>query len=149
MRWLLAHFFLFFIVVRELFEVVGILLVTHNGLGDSLVDCVRHVMGKVPPNVKVLSVLADDDPQSKADEGMKLMAQLDAGEGVLVLSDLIGATPCNIGRRLLQPGRVVGVTGVNLPMLLRAVCDSHKPLVEVAQRALEGGRDCIVSMDTD
>ena len=128
---------------------VGILLITHNGLGDSLVDCVRHVMGNVSPNLKVLSILADDDPQRKEDEGLDLMAQLDTGEGVLVLSDLIGATPCNIGRRLFQSGRAVGVSGVNLPMLLRVVGDSNKPLAEVAQRALEGGRECIVFMDTD
>ena len=128
---------------------IGILLITHNGLGDSLVDCVRHVMGNVSPNLKVLSILADDDPQRKEDEGLELMAQLDTGEGVLVLSDLIGATPCNIGRRLFQTGRAIGVAGVNLPMLLRAVCDSHKPLAEVAQRALKGGRECIVLMDTD
>lgn len=128
---------------------IGILLITHNGLGDSLVDCVRHVMGDVSLNLKVLSVLADDDPQRKEEEGRALIAQLDTGEGVLMLSDLIGATPCNIGRRLFQPGRAVGVAGVNLPMLLRAVCDSHKPLAEVAQRALKGGRECIVLMDTD
>ena len=128
---------------------IGILLITHNGLGDSLVDCVRHVMGDVSLNLKVLSVMADDDPQRKEEEGRKLMAQLDTGEGVLMLSDLIGATPCNIGRRLSLPGRVVGVAGVNLPMLLRAVCYRHKPLAEVAQKALEGGRECIVSMDTD
>ncbi len=128
---------------------VGILLITHNGLGDSLVDCVRHVMGNVSPNLKVLSILADDDPQRKEDEGLELMAQLDTGEGVLVLSDLIGATPCNIGRRLFQTGRAIGVAGVNLPMLLRAVGDSRKPLAEVAQRALEGGRECIVLMDGD
>jgi len=129
--------------------VIGILLITHNGLGDSLVDCVRHVMGNVSPNLKVLSILADDDPQRKEDEGLELMAQLDTGEGVLVLSDLIGATPCNIGRRLFQTGRAIGVAGVNLPMLLRAVGDSLKPLAEVAQRALEGGRECIVLMDGD
>lgn len=128
---------------------IGILLITHNGLGDSLVDCVRHVIGDVSPNLKVLSILADDDPQGKEDEGLKLMAQLDTGEGVLVLSDLIGATPCNIGRRLFQTGRAVGVTGVNLPMLLRAVCNSHKPLAESAQKALEVGRECIVLMDSD
>ncbi len=44
---------------------IGILIVTHNGLGDSLVDCVQHVMGTVPPNLKVLSVLADDDLNQK------------------------------------------------------------------------------------
>ena len=128
---------------------IGILLITHNGLGDSLVDCVRHVMGNASPNLKVLSILADDDPQRKEGEGLELMAQLDTGEGVLVLSDLIGATPCNIGRRLFQTGRAIGVAGVNLPMLLRAVGDSRKPLAEVAQRALEGGRECIVLMDGD
>lgn len=128
---------------------VGILLITHNGLGDSLVDCVRHVMGDVSPNLRVLSVLADDDPQRKEEEGRELMAQLDTGEGVLVLSDLCGATPFNIGRRMFQLGRAAGVTGVNLPMLLRAICYSHRPLAEVARKALEGGRECIVLMDAD
>ncbi|CAH1388074.1 PTS sugar transporter subunit IIA [Candidatus Nitrotoga sp. M5] len=128
---------------------IGILLITHNGLGDSMVDCVRHVIGDAPPNLKVLSILADDDPHRKEEEGRALMAQLDTGKGVLVLSDLIGATPSNIGRRLFQSGQAVGVAGVNLPMLLRAVCNSHKPLAEVAQKALEVGRECIVLMDTD
>ena len=48
---------------------VGILLVTHNGLGDSLVDCVKHVLGVVPSKLKVLSVLADEDPQQKLAQG--------------------------------------------------------------------------------
>ena len=111
-------------------------------------DCVRHVLGSVPPNLKVLSVLADDDPQRKEDEARALIAQLDTGEGVLLLSDLFGATPCNIARRLYQPGRVEGVAGVNLPMLLRAVCYSNKPLAEVAQKALEGGRELYSSQLT-
>jgi len=128
---------------------IGILLVTHNGLGDSLVDCVRHVLGSVPPNLKVLSVLADDDPQRKEDEARALIAQLDTGEGVLLLSDLFGATPSNIARRLYQPGRVEGVAGVNLPMLLRAVCYSGKPLAEVAQKSLESGRNCVLTINSE
>jgi PTS system ascorbate-specific IIA component len=129
--------------------VLGILLITHNGLGDSLVDCVRHVMGSAPPNIKVLSVLADDDPQSKEDEARALIAQLDTGDGVLLLSDLFGATPCNIARQLHQPGRVEGVSGVNLPMLLRAVCHSNKSLAEAVQKALESGRNCILTINSD
>ena len=128
---------------------IGILLLTHNGLGDSLVDCVRHVLGNVPANLKVMPVLADDDPQRKEEEGRALIAQLDTGNGVLLLSDMFGATPCNIARRLYQPGRVEGVCGVNLPMLLRAVCYSNQPLAEVMQKALESGRTCILSMDSD
>jgi PTS system mannose-specific IIA component len=129
--------------------VIGILIVAHNGLGDSLVDCVRHVLGNTPPNIRVLSVLADDDPQSKEDEGRALIAQLDSGDGVLLLTDLYGSTPSNIARRLHQPGRVEGLSGVNLPMLLRAACNSGLPLAEVAQKALETGRGCIVPDDSD
>ncbi len=124
----------------------GILLVTHNGLGDSLVDCVRHVLGEVPPNLKVLSVLAGDDPQRKLVEGQALIKQLDTGGGVLILADVFGATPSNIGRQLCHAERVMGVAGVNLPMLLRVVCSPAKTLPELAKIAVEGGRECIVQM---
>jgi len=126
--------------------VAGILLVTHNGLGDSLVDCVRHVLGEVPPNLKVLSVLAGDDPQRKLVEGQALIKQLDTGGGVLILADVFGATPSNIGRQLCHAERVMGVAGVNLPMLLRVVCSPAKTLPELAKIAVEGGRECIVQM---
>jgi len=126
--------------------VAGILLVTHNGLGDSFVDCVKHVLGKVPPNLKVLSVLAGDDPQLKLVEGQALIKQLDTGGGVLILADVFGATPSNIGRQLCHAERVTGVAGLNLPMLLRVVFSPDKPLPELAQIAVEGGRECIVKM---
>ncbi|MEO6975195.1 MAG: PTS fructose transporter subunit IIA [Gallionella sp.] len=124
----------------------GILLVTHNGLGDSFVDCVKHVLGEVPPNLKALSVLASDDPQLKLVEGQTLIKQLDTGGGVLILADVFGATPSNIGRQLCHAERVIGVAGVNLPMLLRVVCSPEKPLPELAEIAVEGGRECIVRM---
>jgi PTS system ascorbate-specific IIA component len=126
--------------------VAGILLVTHNGLGDSFVDCVKHVLGEVPPNLKVLSVLASDDPQLKLVEGQALIKQLDMGGGVLILADVFGATPSNIGRQLCHAERVIGVAGLNLPMLLRVVCSPDKPLPELAETAIEGGRECIVRM---
>ena len=124
----------------------GILLVTHNGLGDSFVDCVKHVLGEVPPNLKVLSVLAGDDPQLKLAEGKALIKQLDTGGGVLILADVFGATPSNIGRQLCQAEHVSGVAGLNLPMLLRVVCSPGKTLPELAKIAVEGGRECIVQM---
>ena len=124
----------------------GILLVTHNGLGDSFVDCVRHVLGEVPPNLKVLSVLAGDDPQQKLLEGQALIKQLDTGGGVLLLADVFGATPSNIGRQLCHAERVTGVAGLNLPMLLRVVCSPDKTLPELAELAVDGGRECIVRM---
>ena len=128
---------------------VGILLVTHNGLGDSFVDCVRHVLGEVPRNLKVLTVLAGDDPQLKLVEGQALIKQLDTGGGVLVLSDVFGATPSNIARQLCHAENVMGVAGVNLPMLLRTVCSSGNTLPELAQIAIEGGRECIVYIGSE
>jgi PTS system mannose-specific IIA component len=126
--------------------VAGILLVTHNGLGDSFVDCVKHVLGEVPSNLKVLSVLASDDPLLKLVEGQMLIKQLDTSDGVLILADVFGATPSNIGRQLCHAERVIGVAGVNLPMLLRVVCSPEKPLPELAEIAVDGGRECIVRM---
>lgn len=132
---------------HEEFELVGILLVTHNGLGNSLADCVKHVLGEIPENLKMLSVLAEDDPQHKLAEGEELIKELDDGSGVLILADIFGATPSNIGRRLCHAERVAGVAGVNLPMLLRVVCSSGKTLTELAEMAVEGGRECIVHME--
>jgi len=128
---------------------VGILLITHNGLGDSLLDCVRHVTGSIPPHLKSLSVLAEDDPLQKEEQGRALIKLLDQGDGVLLLTDIYGATPSNIARRLCQPGQVEGVAGVNLPMLLRVACGPEMPLLTLAQRAVQGGQDCIVALNTE
>ena len=128
---------------------VGVLLVTHNGLGDSMVDCVRHVLGRVPDNLRVLSVLATDEPEDKTREGRALVEALDSGDGVLLLADMFGATPSNIGCQLCHLPNVKGVAGGNLPMLLRAVCNSDKSLDELAQMTFDGGRDCIVSLNPD
>ncbi|MFZ2525688.1 MAG: PTS fructose transporter subunit IIA [Candidatus Ferrigenium altingense] len=126
----------------------GILVVAHNALGESLVDCVKHVLGEVPQNLKVLTVQAGDDPQLKLVEGQTLIKQLDTG-GVLILADIFGATPSNIARQLCHAEHVMGVAGVNLPMLLRVVCSPGKTLPELAKIAVEGGRECIVYMDQD
>jgi PTS system ascorbate-specific IIA component len=127
----------------------GILLVAHNMLGESLVDCVKHVLGSVPGNLKVLSVYAQDDPQEKLAEGRALVKELDRGKGVLILADIYGATPSNVARQLCHAEHVMGVAGVNLPMLLRVVCYPDKTMPELAKIALDGGRECIVPMSPD
>lgn len=128
---------------------VGILLITHNGLGDSLLDCVCHVTGSVPPHLKALSILANDDPAIKEIEARELVRQLDKGNGVLLLTDICGATPSNIAQRLCKTGHVAGVAGVSLAMLLRVACGPAAPLATMAQRAIQGGRDCIVSLNNE
>lgn len=127
----------------------GILLVTHNRLGESFVDCIKHILGEVPHNLKVLSVLASDNPQQKLAEGQALIKQLDTGGGVLILADVYGATPSNIGRQLCHAERVVGVAGLNLPMLLRVVRYPDATLPELAKAAVDGGRGCITYINPD
>lgn len=112
-------------------------------------DCVAHVLGHVPQHLKVLTVHADDDPQLKLAEGQEFVRELDNGEGVLILADIFGATPSNIAGQLCHEGHVMGVAGLNLPMLLRVVCTANKTLPDLARIAVDGGRECIVYMTQD
>ena len=73
-----------------------------------------------------------------------LVKNLDSGQGVLVLSDIYGATPCNIVTKLLTPDETEGVAGVNLPMLVRVLNYRHEGLHSCIQKALSGGRDGVV-----
>ena len=98
---------------------VGILLITHDSLGASLLECAAHVMGGHPENVAVLAIRANDDPALLLQQARNLVTSLERGGGVLVMSDMFGATPSNIARRLLEPGKVEGLAGANLPMLVR------------------------------
>ena len=100
---------------------VGILIVSHGAFGESLIHCASHVLGKRPLYVRQLGVTVHDDPDAILPVAEDLIRFLDQGEGVLVFTDIFGATPANIANRLLVPGRVEGISGVNLPMLIRAL----------------------------
>src|SRR5487761_2148865 len=110
---------------------VGILIVAHGAFGEALIHCASHVLGKRPPQAR------------------ELVKQLDQGQGVLVFSDILGATPSNIATRLLAPGRVEGISGVNLPMLIRALTYREEALATVAQKAMSGGVTGVVHLDSD
>lgn len=123
---------------------IGILIVAHGALGESLIHCASHVMGSRPLNLQQVGVTIHDDPAAILPQVRTLVEQLDQGDGVLVLTDIFGATPTNISCRLLVPGRVEGISGVNLPMLVRALTYRDEPLATVVQKALSGGHDGII-----
>ena len=79
----------------------------------------------------------------------ELMESLDSGDGVLVLTDIFGATPGNVVSRLLRDGRIEGVSGVSLPMLLRVLTGRNGSLAAAVKRALSGGAEGLVHMNTD
>jgi mannose PTS system EIIA component len=125
---------------------IGILILAHGTLGESLIHCASHVIGKRPLRVRQVGVTVLDEPNAIFPQVQELVAQVDDGSGVLVLSDICGGTPCNIACRLIQPGRVEVIAGVSLPMLVRALTYREEPLATVVQKALSGGRDGVLHM---
>lgn len=123
---------------------IGILIMAHGSLGNSLLECAQHVVGKEPQQLAVMAVSNEDEPSRVLPQALALIAELDSGEGVLVLSDMYGATPCNIVGQLLQPGIVEGVAGINLPMLIRTISYRHEPLATLIEKAVSGGREGVV-----
>ena len=125
---------------------VGILVIAHGTLGESLIHCAGHVMGGRPAQLAQIGVSMHDDPQLVLAQAINLLRILDEGTGVLVLSDVYGATPSNIACRLLVPGRIEGVAGVNLPMLVRALTYRNEPLKTVVAKAVSGGIEGVMQM---
>jgi PTS system mannose-specific IIA component len=125
---------------------IGILLITHGTLGESLIHCASHVLNKRPTRLKQLSITAQDDPFNLLPQARALVKELDDGEGVLILTDMYGGSPANIGAKLIVPGRIEGVAGVNLPMLIRVLTYRDKPLQTIVTKAVSGGCDGVVRM---
>ncbi len=125
---------------------IGILIVSHGAFGEALIHCASHVLGKRPLYLRQLGVTIHDDPDAILPMAEDLIRFLDQGAGVLVLTDIYGATPSNIAGRILQPGRVEGIAGVNLPMLIRALTYREEPLQMVIEKALSGGREGLARM---
>jgi PTS system mannose-specific IIA component len=125
---------------------VGILIVSHGAFGESLIHCASHVLGKRPLYVRQLGVTVHDDPDEILPVAEDLIRFLDQGKGVLVFTDIFGATPANIANRLLVAGKVEGISGVNLPMLIRALTYRDESLETVIQKALSGGLEGVMRM---
>ncbi|MBW8906478.1 MAG: PTS fructose transporter subunit IIA [Betaproteobacteria bacterium] len=128
---------------------IGVLLVTHGEIGTALLTSASQILGGVPAQVATLSVWRQDDPDDLVLRARELMEQIDAGDGVLVLTDIFGATPGNVVSRLLDDGQVEGVSGVSLPMLLRVLTSRNGSLGDAVSRALSGGAEGVVHMNSD
>jgi len=125
---------------------IGLLLITHSSYGESLIQCACHVLNRRPPQIYQLGVSAQDDPLDALPLAQEMLKLVDSGEGVLVMTDVFGATPANIALKLLEPGRIEGVSGVNLPMLLRAITYREKDMATLVTRSVSGGRDGVINM---
>jgi PTS system mannose-specific IIA component len=125
---------------------IGLFLITHTSYGESLIQCACHVLNRRPPQILQLGISGQDDPLDALPLARQMLQLVDTGEGVLIMSDIYGATPSNLAMKLLEPGRIEGLAGVNLPMLLRALTYRDKDMATLVSRATAGGRDGVLNM---
>ena len=129
---------------------VGILLIAHAPLAAALAAAAAHVYACAPERagaqLRVFDVQPDSDTPANVAHARALARELDTGSGVLVLTDTFGASPGNVAMQLAEPGRVAVIAGVNLPMLLRALCYRDGTLAEATEKALAGGTQGVMQV---
>lgn len=126
---------------------VSILLITHNGVGAALLDAVKTTFGKLPLHACAISVDYHIDPEKLLPQLQQVAARMDKGNGVLVLTDILGATPSNIAQALQEDDSISIIAGLNLPMLMRVMSYPQLDLIQLAQKALSGGRDGVCACE--
>ncbi|MFI4939654.1 MAG: PTS sugar transporter subunit IIA [Burkholderiales bacterium] len=126
---------------------VGILLLTHAPLGSAFIEAATHVFRGRPDKIEALDVRADQDTGEVKRLANEAIERLNEGDGVLVITDVMGGTPSNCTLPLAQAGTVEVIAGISLPMLLRALTYRHDTLDVVVEMALAGGQSGAVRVD--
>ena len=127
---------------------VGILLVTHLGIGRALIDVAARLLHRLPLACEAFEVPFDGDPEALLPQASAAMRRVDGGDGVLILTDLYGASPSNLAAKLARIGTPVRrVSAVNLPMLLRVMNYGELPLDELPAVAAAGARNGVIHDD--
>ena len=125
---------------------VGILLITHPGVGNAMLHIATRIIGRTTLPVKCLEVPPDAAVEPVCERARSMLKVLDRGAGVLVLTDLYGATPHNIAQRVACGQLTTSVlSGLNLPMLLRIFNYPDDDLQTLVSKAAEGGTRGIIS----
>jgi PTS system ascorbate-specific IIA component len=126
----------------------GILIIAHAPLASALQEFTRHVYGEIPDRLKALDVMAHEDAKLTLERAVEAAHSINSDKGLIVLTDIMGATPANVASRLAHMkdfnGRVRVIAGVNLPMLMRAIAYRSEPLDSAAQKAMHGGQQGII-----
>lgn len=119
---------------------VGIVIVTHGTTGASLIEMGEFILGESMAEIRLVSFRQSGDYITADDEVRTAMAAANSGNGVLVLTDLIGSSPSNLVADELEAHDAVMVTGLNLAMLMSVWNYRGQPLGLLARKAVESGR---------
>jgi len=127
---------------------VGILLMTHPGVGSALLDTTTRLLGTLPLPATAFEVRFDTDPAALLPAASSVLRRVQGEDGVLLLTDVYGASPARLAlhlARIVQPCR--RVSGLSLPMLLRVMNYAEQGLDDLARTAANGGRNGVVLDD--
>jgi PTS system ascorbate-specific IIA component len=124
---------------------INILLIAHAPLAKALRECALHVYPDCAEEVAALDVLPNEDPETTLTKAEHLRGGFGDAQ-TLVLTDIFGATPSNVAKKLVDGTQSKLIAGVNLPMLLRAICYRHEPIETLIQRALAGGAQGVMQV---
>ena len=122
-----------------------ILIIAHAPLAQALRECAMHVYAECADDVIALDVLPQAQPEDTLIQAQQAVGQA-LETGLLVLTDIFGATPANVAQKLVAGSNAKLIAGVNLPMLYRTVCYRHEPLDALVARALTGGTQGVMQV---
>ncbi|MBU2631142.1 MAG: PTS fructose transporter subunit IIA [Proteobacteria bacterium] len=123
---------------------IGILVVTHANLGSTLIETVEFILENKPDNLLSVSINIQEDPESLRKKIKKGISNVRTDKGVIILTDMFGGTPSNLSYSFLEEGQVEVISGVNLPILLKAVNSRSKMDMETLTAAIvEHGKKSI------
>ncbi len=120
---------------------IGLLILSHDGIGSSLLGTAMQMITDCPIKTKLLTVERDSDPEELLEHAKVIVDELDSGEGVLILTDLYGSTPCNIATHCAKEKTVGAVAGLNLSMLIRVMNYPELDLAALVDKAISGGQE--------
>lgn len=123
---------------------ISLILLTQGDMGNGLLNAIEHVLGKRPGALEVQPIDYHESQDALAQALAQRIRHLDQGDGVLILADIYGSSHTNAACRLLVPGRIELVSGVSLPMLVRALNYRHLSMDELLRKAISGGTEGIV-----
>ena len=121
---------------------IGIVIVAHGGLAREYLSAVEHVVGH-QPGLIAIAIEADHDRDEKQQEILAAANAVDAGDGVVVVTDLFGGSPSNLSLRACAPADRRILYGANLPMLIKLAKSRHLPVGDAVRAAMEAGRKYI------
>ncbi|WP_420857317.1 PTS sugar transporter subunit IIA [Marivivens marinus] len=123
---------------------IGIVIVAHGGLAREYLAAVEHVVGR-QEGVVAIAIEAEDDRARKQDEICDAADAVDAGDGVVIVTDLFGGSPSNLSLRACSPSNRRILYGMNLPLLIKLAKSRSKSVPEAVEAALTAGRKYINS----